>query len=151
MVPKRARPQLAKANLGAPCLNSELQKHIRTQGKNTVLNSKKNLFIDLISNIILQLLFMLVGKGQIRRGITRTFQERTVPFVLYQDKQVRKAESINKIRKLVRTPGRRNKDRNQIKNKLQKIFALYFGLHASKAGMTLRRSIIGSKRQLHFI
>ena len=53
---KRACPQLAKANLGGPCLNSRITKIYykqkltnKVEGKETVMNNnKKNRYIDLI-------------------------------------------------------------------------------------------------------
>ena len=53
---KRACPQLAKANLGRPCLNSRITKIYykqkltnKVEGKETVMNNnKKNRYIDLI-------------------------------------------------------------------------------------------------------
>jgi len=54
-------------------------------------------------------------------------------------------EQINKIRKLILTPRRGDEDRNQIKNKLQNIFARYFGLE-NKSSSGARRKMSGYVR-----
>ena len=117
-----------------------------------MISARSKRISSLVFILKVQLLFMLVEKRQIRRGVTRRFQQRKVPFVLYQDEQVRSAESLNRNQET----GPYSRERRLKQESNTKILAtkdicplLWFACIDSKDDLAKIYSI-RSKRQLHF-